>query len=153
MKSRGIRKQQKESSLFEGRPEEPELLCGRGGFSGRDVFVERRPSRPVKVSMLVRPSGIGPLDCGPGLAVAWSLCRQQKLSGSEGSGRARVFFRDLGTGLSDGARAFLHGRPLPVIPRQVVEGSLESVRLTRDSGVLATKGMAMWNQGQARAMS
>lgn len=79
MKSRGMRKQQKDSSLegFDGRPEEPELLCGREGFSGRDVFVDKRPSRPVKVSILVRPWGIGPLACGPGLEVAWSLCRQQ----------------------------------------------------------------------------
>jgi hypothetical protein len=77
MKSRGIRKQQKESSLEGFEVEEPELLCGREGFDGRDVFVERRPSRPVKVSMLVRPSGIGPLAWGAGLEVAWSLCRQQ----------------------------------------------------------------------------
>lgn len=39
--------------------------------------------------------------------------------------------------------AVLHGRPLEVMPRQVQEGSLESVRLTRDSGVLATKGIAV----------
>lgn len=80
MKSRGMRKQQKESSLedgFEGRPGEPGPLCGREGFEGLEVLVDRRPSRPVKVSTLVRPSGIGPLACGPGLAVAWSLCRQQ----------------------------------------------------------------------------
>lgn len=76
MKSRGMRKQHRESSFdgFEGRPEEPELLCGREGL---EVFVDKRPSRPVNVSTLVRPSGIGPLACGPGLAVAWSLCRQQ----------------------------------------------------------------------------
>jgi hypothetical protein len=78
MKSRGMWKQQKESSLegFEGRVKK-EPVCGRECFEGRNVLVDKRPSRPVKVSTLVRPSGIGPLAWGAGLEVAWSLCRQQ----------------------------------------------------------------------------
>lgn len=43
---------------------------------------------------------------------------------------------------SAAATGRLHGLPLEVIPRHVVEGFLESDRLMSDSGVLAKNGIA-----------
>lgn len=94
--------------------------------------------------MLVRGSsrmGVLPI-WGPGLewaeAEAWSLCCQQYRSGSLGSSTLSLFFFDFGLGEPE-SRGRLHGRPLPVTPRHVVSGFLESDLLTIDSGVLAVK--------------
>lgn len=43
--------------------------------------------------------------------------------------------------LAAAPRGRLHGRPAEVMPRHVDFGSLESERVRRDSGVLATNGI------------
>lgn len=90
--------------------------------------------------MLVRFSKIGWFaSWGAGLepaeAAAWSLCCQQYRLGSLGSSTWSMFL-DFKLGELE-SRARLQGRPLPVTPRHVVAGFLESVRLTMDSGVPA----------------
>jgi hypothetical protein len=119
----------------------PDPFCGCCGFSD---WVRRSPSRSASVSMLVRPSRMGVWDIlGPGLdfvdALAWSLCCQQYRFSSAGSSvRIVEGFRREGAGASlSAASGRLHGRPLEVTPRHVDDGSLESERPSRDSGVLA----------------
>jgi hypothetical protein len=154
--STGMRRQQQKTASFFGFGRvvllgrwccfrRPDPCCCLGGFSD---CVWRRPRRSAKVSMLVRCSRIGVWDIlGPGLdfaeALAWSLCCQQyRVSSAGSSSRMLVGFR---RELAEGAAAFasgrLHGLPLEVMPRHVVNGFLESVRPSRDSGVFAKKGI------------
>lgn len=49
------------------------------------------------------------------------------------------------------ARARRQGRPVEVMPWQVVVGFLESVRARRDSGVCGMKGMAWVGWGGCRS--
>lgn len=124
------------------------------------------PSRSIRVSRLALPSRIGVLDIlGPGLdlaeELAWSRCCQQYASGLLGSSLTvsscapRPPFPLLpltglgpwpgdaaGEGSVEDMSGRRQGRPLPVTPRHVVPGSLESERLRRDSGVFGMKGMA-----------
>jgi len=123
------------------------------------------PNRSIRVSRLALLSRIGVSDVlGPGLdlaeELAWSRCCQQYASGLLGSSltasscAARPLRPLLLTGLllgpgdaaGDDAVEDMsgrrHGRPLPVMPRHVVPGSLESERLRRDSGVFGMNGMA-----------
>jgi hypothetical protein len=116
----------------------PDPLCG---FSD---WVRRSPNRSASVSMLVRPSRMGVWDIlGPGLdfveALAWSLCCQQYKFSSAGSSVRIVegFRRDVAGASLSAASGRLHGRPLEVTPRHVDDGSLESERPSRDSGVFA----------------
>ena len=52
--------------------------------------------------------------------------------------------REFDGGASAAVIGRLHGRPAEVIPLHVVEGFLESERPSRDSGVLAKKGIVDW---------
>jgi hypothetical protein len=115
-----------------------------GPFCGFSDWVRMSPSRSASVSMLVRPSRMGVCDIlGPGLdfveALAWSLCCQQYRVSSAGSSVRMVegFRREVVGASSSAAIERLHGRPLEVTPRHVDDGSLESERPSRDSGVLA----------------
>lgn len=101
-----------------------------------------RPSLSARVSILVRSSRIDFMPrLGPGLdtaeCTACSLCCQQyKLSS------ARSSLESLRGGVFPEATDRRQGLPAEVMPRHVELGSLESDRARRDSGVLATKGMA-----------
>ncbi|TLD25053.1 hypothetical protein PspLS_05925 [Pyricularia sp. CBS 133598] len=102
------------------------------------------PRRSASVSMLVRSSSIGYRDSSLGSSTRRLLRRRR--GGVEGAD-------DPSEPAANGRR---HARPLDVMPRQVVEGFLESLRARRDSGVLGMNGIARrdfraWTQGQSVA--
>jgi hypothetical protein len=104
-----------------------------------------RPNRSASVSMLVRSSKIGvEVPLGPGLdlaeRLAWPLCCQQYRLSSRGSYWVN-FRRGSSASVVDGAIGRRQGRPVDVMPRQVVLGFLESDRPNSDSGVFATNGI------------
>lgn len=153
----GMRKQQQNSTVFFvfGRA----ILAGRCAFPPPWPVLDRPPCRccfdfscatiprrSASVSRLVRSSSMGVVDVlGPGLdraeRLACSLCCQQYNVSSWGSSTRSPPAFDRGGGFDAAAIGRLHGRPLEVIPLHVVEGSLESDRPIKDSGVLAKNGI------------
>lgn len=101
------------------------------------------------MSRLVRSSRMGVLDIrGPGLECAercaCSLCCQQYSPASRGLSTRSWIVLNCVTGREPAPEPVTgrrHGRPLAVIPLQVVEGFLESDLSRRASGVLTKKGI------------
>ncbi len=99
--------------------------------------------------LVLSSSKIGVLDrLGPGLDLADRLacslcCQQYRLSSRGSSARNLPPARKKAAGEVVFALAIgrLQGRPEDVMPRQVVEGFLESERPTCDSGVFAKNGI------------
>lgn len=122
-------------------------------FCGRSI----KPSLSASVSRLDRCSRMGwTVRRGPGLdcaeRLACSLCCQQYRFSPPRSGFTG---RAGGAREAEGERAIgrRQGRPLEVMPRQVDPASFESERPRRDSGVLATKGIASRRGGNRAVLS